>query len=202
MSKSDIISKLMDEISSQNDWYLTAIGILITLTLFVSGFSIYAQLKLSDKQIAKLKASINESISETYDLGKLSKAYKAIDNLKTELSETKKALTDSEEARFKLQLSELNNDLEDLMFSNQEAIKRLNLASKIDQELMAFCANKFVNKIERAVSIFAIYQKIQGMTDKDLKKEMSKIIETHASDELMLATKLTTPPTKQSHNSL
>ena len=43
MSKSDIISKLMDEISSQNDWYLTAIGILITLTLFVSGFSIYAQ---------------------------------------------------------------------------------------------------------------------------------------------------------------
>lgn len=44
MSKSDIISRLMDEISSQNDWYLAAIGILITLTLFVSGFSIYAQL--------------------------------------------------------------------------------------------------------------------------------------------------------------
>lgn len=68
MSKSEIISKLMDEISSQNDWYLAVIGILITLTLFVSGFSIYAQLKLSDKQIAKLKAEIKSGLVKEFSL--------------------------------------------------------------------------------------------------------------------------------------
>lgn len=68
MSKSEIISKLMDEISSQNDWYLAVIGILITLTLFVSGFSIYAQLKLSDKQITKLKAEIKSGLVKEFSL--------------------------------------------------------------------------------------------------------------------------------------
>lgn len=84
MNKSEIISRLMDEISSQNDWYLAAIGVLITLTLFVSGFSIYAQLKLSDKQIIKLKTEIRNNLIEDFSLGEISKI-KDIDNQLTEL---------------------------------------------------------------------------------------------------------------------
>lgn len=68
MSKSEIISRLMDEMSSQNDWYLAAIGVLVTLTLFVSGFSIYAQLKLSDKQIKTLKMQIEKDLITKYRL--------------------------------------------------------------------------------------------------------------------------------------
>lgn len=79
MSKSEIISRLMDEMSSQNDWYLAAIGVLITLTLFVSGFSIYAQLKLSDKQITKLKAEIKNSLVKEFSLEDVSKI-DSIDN--------------------------------------------------------------------------------------------------------------------------
>lgn len=79
MSKSEIISRLMDEMSSQNDWYLTAIGVLITLTLFVSGFSIYAQLKLSDKQITKLKAEIRNNLVKEFSLEDVSKI-DSIDN--------------------------------------------------------------------------------------------------------------------------
>ena len=81
MSKSEIISRLMDEISSQNDWYLAAIGILITLTLFVSGFSIYAQLKLSDKQIAKLKNEIRNNLIQEFSLESISKIKSIDDNL-------------------------------------------------------------------------------------------------------------------------
>lgn len=84
MSKSDIISRLMDEISSQNDWYLAAIGILITLTLFVSGFSIYAQLKLSDKQITKLKNEIRTDLVKEFALENISEI-KIIDNNLTDL---------------------------------------------------------------------------------------------------------------------
>ncbi|MCI1977823.1 MAG: hypothetical protein LKJ39_11000 [Liquorilactobacillus nagelii] len=84
MSKSDIISRLMDEISSQNDWYLAAIGILITLTLFVSGFSIYAQLKLSDKQITKLKNEIRNDLVKEFALENISEI-KSIDNNLTDL---------------------------------------------------------------------------------------------------------------------
>lgn len=73
MSKSEIISRLMDEMSSQNDWYLAAIGVLVTLTLFVSGFSIYAQLKLSDKQITKLKTEIKNDLVEEFSLEDVSK---------------------------------------------------------------------------------------------------------------------------------
>ena len=83
MSKSEIISRLMDEMSSQNDWYLAAIGILITLTLFVSGFSIYAQLKLSDKQVKKLKSSIKGELIQEYSLDDISKWQIAINKLNT-----------------------------------------------------------------------------------------------------------------------
>lgn len=101
MSKTEIISRLMDEMSSQNDWYLAAIGILITLTLFVSGFSIYAQLKLSDKQIAKLRASIKGELIKEYSLNSIGKV-KDTDNTLTDLiltnlrSITNRLMLDSE----------------------------------------------------------------------------------------------------------
>ena len=91
----------MDEISSQNDWYLAAIGILITLTLFVSGFSIYAQLKLLDKQIEKLRTNIKNELIKEYSLNDIGKV-KNTDNALTDLiltnlrSVTNRLMLDSE----------------------------------------------------------------------------------------------------------
>ncbi|WP_283593181.1 hypothetical protein [Limosilactobacillus galli] len=68
MSDSDLISHLYDEINRQNTWYMWTVGILVTLiTLIIAYFSII-QWRISDKQISKMQAAINDANKKAKEL--------------------------------------------------------------------------------------------------------------------------------------
>ena len=73
MSNSEVFDKMYQEINRQNTFYFWIIGIVISMIPALVAIFFYFQWRLSDSQVKKMKAEIENNIVEKYGLVKLNK---------------------------------------------------------------------------------------------------------------------------------
>lgn len=88
MSNSEIMQKLMDEMSSDHAWYLGYIGVLVGLVIAFVGLIGYLQLRLSNKQIEKMKNDVKKDIHEEYPIEQFNKI-KAMEQALSSVSQSR-----------------------------------------------------------------------------------------------------------------
>ena len=66
MANSDIFDKMYQEINRQNTFYFWIIGIVLAITVAITGFFGFLQWKLSDKQIENMKSQVLQQVDDTY----------------------------------------------------------------------------------------------------------------------------------------
>ncbi|MBD8088202.1 hypothetical protein HUK49_09870 [Limosilactobacillus sp. c11Ua_112_M] len=86
LSNSDLFDKLYQEINRQNTFYFWIIGIVVTVSIAIAAFFGILQWRLSDKQIEKLKSSVESKIVNDYH----------IDRIKDNFNELKPKLYENE----------------------------------------------------------------------------------------------------------
>lgn len=97
LTEGQLSDKLYEEISRQNTFYMSIIGILVTLVLTISLAYIWQQLKFSDKGIERMKKSIYEEFEIEDIKGDIKESHENNEKSKDNIENIQKQMDDLEE---------------------------------------------------------------------------------------------------------
>ena len=172
LSNSDLFDKLYQEINRQDTFYFWYISALMVVLGIVLGFFGVLQWRLSEKQVEKIKLKTEEELGKKYEFDQIKDLSGKVKEINIKL-EKLRDIENLQKIQGENLIGELNETWPKIMKDPRNGYIYANRTCRLLKELEE---NKMVSEIEKAVSIYNVWNNFSNLQSNGYDKRSVKLV--------------------------